>query len=81
MRHAISSARFSVICIDHVDLSVNDTLENTVRDAQMVTMRVIQEKYYVYRGVLSQRNVSFLTKEEKRRKRKETGKAERKTGR
>lgn len=77
MRHAISSARFSVICIDHVDLSVNDTLENTVRDAQMVTMRVIQEKYYVYRGVLSQRNVSFLTKEiekekeKKREKRKE----------
>lgn len=70
MRHAISSARFSVICIDHVDLSVNDTLENTVRDAQMVTMRVIQEKYYVYRGVLSQRNVSFLTKEKEKEKEK-----------
>lgn len=79
MRHAISSARFSVICIDHVDLSVNDTLENTVRDAQMVTMRVIQEKYYVYRGVLSQRNVSFLAKEKKKEKKR--GKAERKTGR
>lgn len=36
----------------------------------MVTMRVIQEKYYVYRGVLSQRNVSFLTKEEKKEKEK-----------
>lgn len=51
-RHAISSARFSVICIDHAGLNINDTFENTVREAQMVATRVIQEKYYVHRHVL-----------------------------